>query len=75
MPGAVGHIQIDAEAARDETQVLNALAAERLRRLARQYVNNPESLINAVSVEAGPRGRFQVVIMIEIGDILGDAIN
>jgi hypothetical protein len=48
---------------------------ERLRRLAEHFVNNPESLINAVSVEAGPRGRFQVVITIEIGDILMDAIN
>lgn len=50
-------------------------AAERLRRLAAYYVNNPESLVNAVSVEAGPRGQFQVVITMKIGDILGDAIN
>jgi hypothetical protein len=48
---------------------------ERLRRLAERYVNNPESLVNGVHLEPGPGGRFQIVITIEIGDILGDIIN
>ena len=73
MPDAVGPIQIENDAVPDEA--LDVSVPERLRRLAGHYVNNPESLINAVSVEAGPSGRFQVVITIEIDDILGDAIN
>ncbi len=48
---------------------------ERLRRLAERYVNNPDSLVSGVHLEPGPSGRFQVVITIEIGDILGDTIN
>jgi len=50
-------------------------APERLRRLAGRYVNDPESLVNGVHLEPGPSGRFQIVIAIEIGDILGDTIN
>jgi hypothetical protein len=49
-------------------------APERLRRLAERYINNPESFVNGVHVEPGPSGRFQVVITVEIGDILGDNI-
>ena len=41
-----------------------------LRRLAERYLNNPESLINAVRFEYGPSGRSQVVIMLELADIL-----
>lgn len=48
---------------------------ERLRRLAERYVNDPESVVNGVHLESGPSGRFQVVITIEIGDILGDTID
>jgi len=48
---------------------------ERLRRLAGRYVNDPELLVNGVHLEPGPSGRFQVVITIEIGDVLGDTIN
>ena len=48
---------------------------ERLRRLAERYVNDPGSLVNGVYLEPGPGGRFQVVITVEIGDILGDTIN
>jgi len=48
---------------------------ERLRRLAVRYVNNPKSLVNGVHLESGPSGRFQVVITVEIGDILGDNTN
>jgi hypothetical protein len=44
-------------------------------RPARRYVNNPESLVNGVHLESGPSGRFQVVITIEIGDIIGDTIG
>jgi hypothetical protein len=48
---------------------------ERLRRLARRYVNNPESLVNGVHLESDPSGRFQVVITIDITNNLGDATN
>jgi hypothetical protein len=54
---------------------LDLSAPERLRRLAGRYVNDPESLINGVHLEPGPSGRFQIVITIEIGDILGDTID
>ena len=43
---------------------------ESLRCLASRYINNPESLINGVRLEPGPSGRFQVVIMLEIANIL-----
>jgi len=43
---------------------------EGLRHLARRYVNNPESLVNAVRLEPGPSGRVQVMIMIEIAEVL-----
>ena len=48
---------------------------ERLRRLAGRYVNNPDSTISGVYVESGPSGRFQIVITIDIGDVLGDTTN
>jgi hypothetical protein len=50
-------------------------APERLRRLAGRYVSNPDSTVNGVHVESGPSGRFQIVIRIDIGDILGDTTN
>jgi len=43
---------------------------EGLRRLARRYVNNPESLVNVVRLEPGASGRFQIVIMLEVANIL-----
>jgi hypothetical protein len=55
--------------------VLDLSAPERLRRLARRYVNNPDSTVHGVHLESGPSGRFQVVIMIDIGDILRDTAN
>jgi hypothetical protein len=50
---------------------------ERLRRLAGCYINNQGSIVSGIHLESGPSGRFQVVITIDIGDILGDtqAIN
>jgi len=70
---AVGPIQIQAGAAPDQAQVMST--PERLRRLAVRYVSNPESLVNGVHLESGPSGRFQIIITVEIGDILGDTIN
>ena len=51
---------------------LDLSAPERLRRLAERYVSNLDSTVNGVHLESGPYGRFQVVITIDIGDILGD---
>ena len=55
--------------------VLDLSVFERLRRLAERVVNNPESLVNGVRLEPGPSGRYQVVISVQIGGILGDTIN
>ena len=54
---------------------LDMSVPERLRRLAGRYVNNPDSTVNGVYLECGPSGRFQVVVTIDIGDVLGDTIN
>lgn len=54
---------------------LDMSVPERLRRLAERYVNNRDSTVNGVHLESGPSGRFQIVITIDIGDILGDTIN
>ena len=45
-------------------------AAENLRRLASRYVHHPDSQVGMVRVEAGPAGRYKVVIVLEIADIL-----
>ena len=54
---------------------LDMSVLERLRRLAGRYVSNPDSTVNGVHLETGPSGRFQVVITIDIGDVLGDTTN
>ena len=72
---APSSFDIHVGAAPDQAPVLDMSTPERLRRLAGHYVNNPESLVNGVYLESGPNGRFQVVITVEIGDILGDTIN
>jgi hypothetical protein len=71
----VDPLQVLTSAEPDQVQVLDIPVSERLRRLARRYVNDPESLVNGVYLESGPSGRFQVVITVEIGDILGDTID
>ncbi len=48
---------------------------ERLRRLAGRYVNDQDSIVSGLHLESGPSGRFRVVITIEIGNVLGDAIH
>jgi len=53
-----------------QPQVSNAPVTESLRRLAGRYVNDPESLVNAVHLEPGPSGRFRVVITLDIDGIL-----
>ena len=68
-------LQVQTAAEPDEARDLDIPISERLRRLAGRYVNNPESLINGVHLESGPSGRFQVVITVEIGDIIGDTID
>jgi len=54
---------------------LDLSVPERLRRLAGHYVNNQDSIVSGVHLESGPSGRFQVIITIDIGDILGDTNN
>ena len=73
----VGPFQVQNDPERNEAQAVGTSAPERLRRLARRYVNNPESVVNGVHLEPGPSGQFQVVITIDITitGILGDAIN
>ena len=72
---AVEPVPIQSSAVPNEARAIDISVPERLRRLARRYVNNPESLVNGVHLEPGPSGRFQVVITIDITDIIGDAIN
>ncbi|KAH9965012.1 hypothetical protein BC827DRAFT_1265706 [Russula dissimulans] len=68
---AHGPLQAQTGTGLDKAQVLDMIpVSEGLRRLARRYVNNPESLVNAVQLEPAPSGRIQVVIMIEIAEIL-----
>ena len=67
--GTPSSFEIVTGAAPDQAQVLDMSVPERLRRLARRYVTDPELLANGVHLECGPSGRFQVVIAIEIGDI------
>lgn len=54
----------------DQAQVFNILVMESLRQAARHYVNHPESFVNAVRLEPGATGRFRVVIILEVTDIL-----
>jgi len=75
LPEAVGPVPIPNGAVPNEAQAIDMSVPERLRLLAKGYVNNPESLVNGVHLEPGPSGRIQVVITIDITDILGDAIN
>ena len=72
---APSSFEIQTGAAPDQAQVLDMSARERLRRLARRYVDDPESLVSGLHLEPGAYGQAQVVITIEIGDILGDTIN
>ncbi|KAI0276012.1 hypothetical protein BGY98DRAFT_988540, partial [Russula aff. rugulosa BPL654] len=70
----VGLPQIQVGTAPNEG-VVDLSVPERLRRLAGHYVNNQDSVVSGVHLESGPSGRFQVVITIDIGDILGDSTN
>lgn len=54
---------------------LDLSVPERLRRLAGRYINNQDSIVSGVHLESGPSGRFQVVITIDIGDVLGDTTD
>ena len=63
------------DAVRNEVQAIGMSVSERLRRLARHHVNNPESFVNGVHLEPDPSSRFQVVITIKMTDILEDAIS
>jgi hypothetical protein len=67
-------LQVQMDVAPNE-DALDMSVPERLRRLAGRYVNNPDSTVNGVHLESGPSGRFQVVITIDIGDVLGGTIN
>ena len=53
-----------------QTQIFDMSVMEGLRRLARRYVNSPESLVNVVRLEPSTSGRFQIVIILEVADIL-----
>ena len=66
----LGPLQVQTNAALDEAQILDISVTESLRRIASRYINNPESLVNGVRLEPGPSGRFHVVIILEIANIL-----
>jgi hypothetical protein len=71
---AAGPPQIQIGTAPNEG-ALDLSVPERLRRLAGRYVDDQDSTVSGVHLESGPSGRFQVIITIDIGDILGDATN
>ncbi|KAF8495747.1 hypothetical protein F5888DRAFT_1709766 [Russula emetica] len=71
---AAGPPQIQIGTAPNEG-ALDLSVPERLRRLAGCYVNSQDSIVSGVHLESGPYSRFQVVITIDIGDILGDTTN
>ena len=68
-------LEVQTGAEPDQAQVPDIIVSERLRRLAGGYVNNSDSLVNGVRLVPGPSGRFQVVITVEIGDILGNIMG
>ncbi|KAF8495750.1 hypothetical protein F5888DRAFT_1709776 [Russula emetica] len=72
---AAGPSQIQIGTAPMIEGALDLSVPERLRRLAERYVNNQDSIVSGVHLESGPSGRFQVIITIDIGDILGDTTN
>ena len=62
--------QVQTGAGLDQAQVFDMLVMESLRHVARHYVNRPESVVNTVRLEPGAAGRFRVVIVLEVTDIL-----
>jgi len=64
-------LQVQTGAGLDRAQVLDMMpVTECFRSLARRFVNNPGSLVNAIRLEPAPSGRIQVVITIEIAENL-----
>ena len=62
--------QVQTGAGLDQAPVFNMFAMEGLRQVSRRYVNHPETLVNTVRLEPGAAGRFRVVIVLEVVDIL-----
>ncbi|KAH9059882.1 hypothetical protein EDB87DRAFT_1618940 [Lactarius vividus] len=50
--------------------ILNASIAEGRRRLAVHYINNPDAYVSMIRLEPGQFGRFQVIIVLEMANIL-----
>ena len=63
-------LQVQTSVGLDQAHVFGPAVTESLRRLAGRYVNNPGSLVNVVHLEPGASGRFQVVIILDVADIL-----
>jgi len=62
-------LQVQTSAGLNHAQVLDMMpVTECLRSLARRFVNNPGSLVNAIRLEPAPSGRIQVVITMEIAE-------
>jgi hypothetical protein len=70
MDGQADPPQAQSDAGTDQARAFDMSVTEGLRRLARRYVDNPESLVDAVGLELGASGRFRVVIVLETTDIL-----
>ncbi|KAH9021735.1 hypothetical protein EDB85DRAFT_1999651 [Lactarius pseudohatsudake] len=50
--------------------ILNASIVEGRRRLAGHYINNPDAYVSVIRLEPGQSGRFQVIIVLEMPNIL-----
>jgi len=70
MGGSANPLQAQASARLDQVQRFDLAVSESLRRLAGRYINNSETLVNTVRLEPSTSGRFRVVIVVEIADIL-----
>ena len=45
-----------------QAQPLDATITENLKRLANQYLNNPDANVSTIRLEPGPSGDLQIVI-------------
>jgi len=53
-----------------QAQLLEATIAENLKRLANQYLNNPDAHVSTICLEPSPTGELQIVITLGTANII-----
>jgi hypothetical protein len=53
-----------------QAQPLDATIAENLKRIANQYLNNPDAHVRTITLEPGPRDELQIVITLGTANII-----